>query len=455
VDSKAYARLDATYPQNYLFEMDVEEGFPRQETYNRPPIQTSEVQYDIESKYPYLENSEPCFKEELLPSAEIKSTESEIGYMCSYCEYKNCDIFQLQKHIFGHEEYPGLTCFVCGKVFASKRSLHVHLFTHTGEKPFSCTECDFKCTTKSTLQVHARTHTNEKPFLCDICGYRSAHKGYIGVHKKIVHMGIKSFNCTQCDNIFSQSGHLQKHVSSVHLGEKPYSCGECDFTCLSKNDLKRHMSKHSGTKDCICQICGFRAADKKYVANHMKRIHSSEKHLCSECGNYFATKGGLQRHMLIHSDEKPFSCPKCAYKCRQSGSLKTHMMTHMGEVMISSKNPADRQTLLPLLPSTRIMPSNDNDKRNRMLSCDMCDHDCSSEYELEAHRLIHESNDYLGSLSSEFSSKNNDVTELNNTVQSNDKPHKCSFCDYACKQKQSLKRHVILKHHNELYSAVP
>ena len=77
------------------------------------------------------------------------------------------------------------------------------------------------------------------------------------------------------------------------------------MTFTTKNNLKRHSSKHSDKRPYKCEICN---ADYKYLCD-------------------------LKRHVLAHKSKEPYECGKCSKKFTLPTTFHEHLQVHSGTLL--------------------------------------------------------------------------------------------------------------------------
>ena len=86
-------------------------------------------------------------------------------------------------------------------------------------KPYKCTQCGKSFKSRDGFTTPLLKHTGEKPYQCDQCG--------------------KHFRC---------KGVRRHHIQWMHAVEKRYKCTECRQEFAMKQDLIRHIRKHTGKR---------------------------------------------------------------------------------------------------------------------------------------------------------------------------------------------------------------
>ncbi|XP_047478291.1 protein tramtrack, beta isoform-like isoform X11 [Penaeus chinensis] len=105
------------------------------------------------------------------------------------------------------------------------------------------------------------------------------------------------------------SGTKQAWICANNIN-KIHKCPYCQYSSLVLNNLKRHMSIHTGEKPFACPHCSYS---------------------CTR-------KGNLETHIRTHTGEKPYSCQHCPYRSSRMFSLKSHMSTHHPYEVISKSH---------------------------------------------------------------------------------------------------------------------
>lgn len=269
-----------------------------------------------------------------------------------------------------------LSCDICGKVLANKKSLYYHRLNHTQDKRHQCTMCDRSYVHKKDLNRHYKSHSAIKPHLCLTCGksYLRSNdlKDHLATHVK----GIKSdnisdisttqiqilldgqtqgpFECNICGKKLASKKSLKRHCSK-HTEERKHMCTKCDKSYVYRNELNLHMKTHDGIQ-YMCPICG-KSFVTGYVLNrHMRRFHKDTKSNkimkkmgikrkwnCSKCGYNFLRYIDLKRHKLTHPMLKTLNCTFCSRKFVFHMHFKCHLKSHETNQSETENNSSDEK----------------------------------------------------------------------------------------------------------------
>merc|ERR1712179_412415 len=172
--------------------------------------------------------------------------------------------------------------------------------------------------TKSSALRHS-SELLQFPF----CDNMDRNKNDVSKHV-MKHTAKKAFACDQCDFRTTKSRILVTHKMR-HSGEKPFECDQCDFKTAHSKNLIAHKMGHTGEKPFKCDQCSFQTRHSRSLAEH-KRGHGGEKPFdCKICGYETAFAGNLRKHKKkVH-----YSCDICDYKTVFSRNLVRHKKLHM------------------------------------------------------------------------------------------------------------------------------
>ena len=77
-----------------------------------------------------------------------------------------------------------------------------------------------------------------------------------------------------CRRMFTRSKNLDRHIKALHSEDHPYKCLYCDKPLSSKQNLKEHISIHTGERPYACREfgCTARFRQGSQLCAH-KRLH--------------------------------------------------------------------------------------------------------------------------------------------------------------------------------------
>ena len=166
-----------------------------------------------------------------------------------------------------------MSCDLCTKAFASRKSLSKHKKIHSGIKKYNCKHCNKSFGKSSELERHILIHTREKTHKCTKCDKSFSRDDTLKQHS-LIHSGEKPRKCTQCDKSFVQRGDLKRHLL-IHSGEKPHKCIWCNYSCNTAFSLKTHIKKHTGEKLHQCNQREYKTSRSSHLMRH-KKMHTRE-----------------------------------------------------------------------------------------------------------------------------------------------------------------------------------
>ncbi|CAH2011322.1 unnamed protein product [Acanthoscelides obtectus] len=448
-------------------------------------------------------------------------------YECMHCAHKQIARSSFIKHLAKHDIQTTFKCRNCDASFNTKRRLESHtlhkhpkirecaqceyktaikyclarhMIKHTGAK-LKCTKCEKSFTTIRTLDDHIlrehpefTTSVSSKIHKCTYCEYKTTYKGNLVSHM-MKHTGAK-LKCTKCDASFTTIRTLDNHILRKHpefttsVSRKIHKCTHCEYKCLEKQQLIRHMMKHTGAK-LKCTKCDASFTTIRLLDNHILQKHpefttsvSSKIHKCTHCEYKTTYKGNLVSHLMKHTGAK-FKCTKCdasfttilsldnhilrkhpefttsvsrkihkcthcEYKTTYKGNLVSHLMKHTGAKLKCTK--CDESfTTIRLLDNhiLRKHPEFTTSVSRKIHKCTHCEYKCLQKQHLIKHMMKHigaklKCTKCEASFISKRSLDNHILRkhpEFSTFV--SHKIHKCTHCEYKCLEKKQLIRHMM------------
>ena len=215
-------------------------------------------------------------------------------YICDTCNQSFRRKRYLKKHIVQHFNNRKLyKCKYCPKEVTSRQSLRKHEARHLNENLYKCKFCKLSFQTESTLVSHVRTsHGKSAPYICEVCGL--------------------SFNAAQ---------QLRRHIT-LHTGEKKYECNYCEKTFRRSERCKIH--ERTQHQRLTCDKCDLIFSNRKQLRKH-RMVHLDRPFKCDQCDASFTQNTNLTKHKVIHSGVKPYKCHLCVSAYAHQSNLNKHL----------------------------------------------------------------------------------------------------------------------------------
>ncbi|XP_063218012.1 uncharacterized protein LOC134528370 isoform X2 [Bacillus rossius redtenbacheri] len=240
---------------------------------------------------------------------------------------------------------------------------------------------------------------------------------------------LSGYSCHLCPHVAPDTTRLEQHLAQAHTIDVTYKCGVCGFVCQWNKDYLAHMRGHFPGPPFKCDTCDFSCDGIQQVLTHRMKHSDERPHRCDQCGYSCRTRGNLLAHLRCHSADRPFKCEICGRAFSARTTLEQHLASH----------------------------SND-----RPYTCDICGFSTKYLSHLIAHKRMHAGDLYRCSYpqckySTPKKSQLGSHARTHGVIRHErihleEKPFKCSQCEYASSRRDKLKEHFG-RHHGENASA--
>ncbi|XP_061402531.1 zinc finger protein 624-like [Musca vetustissima] len=301
----------------------------------------------------------------------------EGGYNQGYQQFPLKSKLRLHMKIHGG----GVTrqvCDKCGKTFQSKYNLSKHIeneHIRVAAEPLQCLICNTWYRNPDGLKAHQKNmHSNtDTEHRCHICHKVSTTHRALLRHINFNHVRERKFKCTMCEKAFKRSQDLKEHIS-VHTGQPLYTCPKCPMTFASSANMYKHLQrshkdeyeaqrKQKKPPNFIEQakagtgllMGGEKSTTKKQLQQH-RRLDKEEVTATSAVSStvsndlppaatiiqtdaIFPISRKLESHMLTHSEVYNSICDICGNKFKTKYTLKKHIQYYHTDAVRTDKEP--------------------------------------------------------------------------------------------------------------------
>ncbi|EAL38822.3 AGAP011963-PA [Anopheles gambiae str. PEST] len=149
-------------------------------------------------------------------------------HVCDQCGKDFERSYDLKRHKTMHAksepDFKGITCGVCGKVFARRDQFRAHTYRHIGYRPYQCEICGKSFTDPSNYSKHARLHEMDGvEVVCNFCNRPFKNKSAISKH--IFHCQQKMAGAATNNKGEKRDGASKKGASKEGGGKKSRRVG--------------------------------------------------------------------------------------------------------------------------------------------------------------------------------------------------------------------------------------
>ena len=372
-------------------------------------------------------------------------------FICYSCDYKVVLKKDLETHLLNNSCYK-FHCKSCDFKTSMMRTLHEHtrnqnhqvkhetihsetikkeqetkyeskvdpLSEYKASYKYSCQNCDYKCIKKRLFEKHKLSGTCFK-FQCINCNYQTSLQRNLTDHAKIVHKiddykRLKEVKAKYDDTYFEKKG-TKKTNNIIH------SCQNCDYRTHDKERLKSHLEKFEGCFRHACHWCDFKTSMQSTLTKHNQDMHlESLNFKCDECSLGFAWNYLLVRHKEAKHNVEVFHCQQCKY----TSSVKYYLDTHM------KKRHEIKKTKDALL----------------QYPCHLCGEIIFGSQTYHQHLFQHKfisSDEGFSCIDCNFKGKQKDLLRKHILLE-HKLEYKCLECKMNYEQLRTFRRHLFLKH---------
>ncbi|CAH0549818.1 unnamed protein product [Brassicogethes aeneus] len=389
---------------------------------------------------------------------------------CKHCRFKTTIKFEMQKHLRMHTS--NFKCSYCEYTAKTNQKIKRHIYAKHRQQnneenkvqliPKKCVYCDFTTVDTQTFQMHIyskhRTQ-NElekkvpitiKTYSCDNCDYTTVRKSSFHSHtiscKKIkLENTLKYHLCPYKSNTNEKlRKHLSRHTPSI-------KCLYCDFSSVENRRMKSHIyRKHRQQNDVenkvqllleTCVYCDFTTIDTRALQMHVHNKHRKQNELekkvpitiktffCDNCDYSTVFCFRVEPTSKTSNKVADIECPYCSYSTKRKLDLQKHVYR-----MHREQNEVEKKIEIKCL----------------MYSCDKCNYTTVSKNCLEIHSFkACKSLDAPILTCKHCRFKTTIKFEMQKHLRMHTSNFKCSYCEYAAKTNQKIKRHIYAKHRQQ------
>lgn len=321
---------------------------------------------------------------------------------------------------------------------------------------FQCPMCSFSARSKHSLSRHvlsdhkeenlqdpavkrvqhfSRKHKGDQPHRCSYCPFSTSRRYRLQEHQSL-HTGVGRHSCDVCGKTFSAVTKLGQHKLRIHDKRPTDFCPLCDFATYTPDDLSRHNRRcHSGELRHVCSHCDALFNSGIALRNHCRRAHRLQVCLsCKKCDFTCSSEGALKHHQQNgHAEVK---CPTCQEDFQTKESLDVHRRTHLAHPCGLCPYAAKTRQLLA---QHLLNEHEEGSSEDKPLRCSTCEFACRHQLVLEQHLRSHGSKRMYKCTDCEYATRNKQKISWHIRIHTGEKPYSCERCSYTCSDPSRLK----------------
>lgn len=335
-------------------------------------------------------------------------------------------------------------CTMCSFVATSKMTLTRHIWSiHNKKKSdaakpkrLHCQNCTFTCKQQRCMAQHvALKHKGARPYCCQYCPFSTTRRYRMEEHESL-HTGLGRHKCDVCNKTFGAAAKLRQHKMRIHDKQPTHFCSLCDFSGYTLDDVRRHNLRcHTGGLEHACTHCDACFSSEIALRNHCKRVHQLQVCFsCKHCDYTCSSEVTLKSHQ--QSKHPQLKCTTCQKSFETKESLEMHQRTHLAhQCQLCPFAAKTRQLLAQHLLNEHEEGSVDD----KPLKCSTCQFACRHQLVLEQHLRSHGGKRLYKCTDCEYSTPNKQKITWHIRIHTGEKPYSCEVCSYTCTDPSRLK----------------
>ncbi|XP_068428827.1 zinc finger protein 142 [Clinocottus analis] len=384
-----------------------------------------------------------------------RASEKHGVFSCPSCAFKCSQKRALDRHERRGCLKPGeVQCTMCSLVASSQMSLTCHVAGVHRKKRVSlakrlhCQHCTFTCKQGRCLALHvALKHKGARPYRCRYCPFGTARRYRLDEHESL-HTGVGRHGCDACDKTFGAVTKLRQHKMRAHAKRPTHFCSRCDFSGYALDDVRRHdLRCHTGELRHPCAHCDAPFSSEVALRNHCKRAHRAQACFsCKQCDFSCGSEGALKTHR--ERKHPQVKCNICQESFKTKEGLEIHQRTHLAHLCpLCPFGSKTRQ----LLAQHLLNEHEEGPPEDKPFKCSSCQFVCRHQLVLEQHFRSHGGKRLYKCTDCEYSTRNKQKITWHIRIHTGEKPYGCEQCTYTCTDPSRLKLHMRVHQEEKKY----